>query len=493
MAAAKALLAFLLVLDATEAFGAQTRPASGVRQRSSSIACVLDLEREGTKTVAPLDNSVTDVPPLDQHPSRKVALLVEPTPFTHVSGYSNRFKEMLRFLQAGGDEPEVITPDDSADRPQSFLGMPITYVPGFRLLFYRQVQLTFDIGFRAWRRLRERKPDLIHAVTPGFFVLPAIIYARLLKVPLVISYHTHLPTYADRYVKIPGLRYCAVKLAEWYLPNCLNNADLTLATSPQLQQQLTDLGCRNVDVWRKGVDTDVFSPAFNVSNVAMRRAMSNDEPHRPLLLYVGRLGAEKNVGMIKEVLQRIPEARLAVVGTGPAEAELHAHFAGTDTVFMVLMSGEDLSRAYAAADVFVMPSESETLGFVVLEAMASQVPCVGAAAGGIPNLIKDGQNGFLFTPGDVDDLTQKVRTLIADERLRVTMGEAARAETLRWNWAAATSVLRNLQYTRAEANFEGRQRRWEASMLRPSNWVRALRSRLGRPPPLTVVAAHDSA
>ena len=156
------------------------------------------------------------------------------------------------------------------------------------------------------------------------------------------------------------LRQICVKLAEWYLPTALNFADLTLATSPQLQGQLQALGCRNVEVWRKGIDTDVFSSKFNVSNTDMRCAMSDNQPHRPLLLYVGRLGREKNINMIKEVLIRMPQCRLAVVGAGPAEDELKEHFAGTDTVFMGLMSGEALSRAYAAADVFVMPSESES-------------------------------------------------------------------------------------------------------------------------------------
>ena len=340
-----------------------------------------------------------------------------------------------------------------------------------------QVQLTLDIGFRALARLRKSKPSLIHAVTPGFFVIPAILYARLLKIPLVISYHTHLPTYADRYVKIPGLRAFAVKLAEWYLPTALNFADLTLATSPQLQQQLRALGCRNVEVWRKGIDTDVFSSRFNESNTDMRSAMSAGQPDRPLLLYVGRLGREKNIDMIKDVLQRIPQCRLAIVGAGPAEEELREHFAGTDTIFMGLMSGEALSRAYAAADVFVMPSESETLGFVVLEAMASEVPPVGAAAGGIPNLVQDGVNGYLFEPGDVDDLTKKVKSLISDSRLRQRMGKAGRAETLKWNWQAATSVLRNLQYTRAERNFKGRQRQWRQLFQRlrsPGDWLRPL-------------------
>ena len=110
----------------------------------------------------------------------------------------------------------------------------------------------------------------------------------------------------------------------------------------------------------------------------MRSMLTGGEPEKPLLLYVGRLGAEKNIQMIKSVLEARPDARLAIVGGGPAEADLRKTFEGMPVVFTGLMRGEALSRAYAAADVFVMPSESETLGFVVLEAMASCVPTVSA-------------------------------------------------------------------------------------------------------------------
>lgn len=103
--------------------------------------------------------------------------------------------------------------------------------------------------------------------------------------------------------------------------------------------------------------------------------------------------------------------------------------------------------------------------------MASQVPPVGAAAGGIPNLIKEGQNGYLFEPGNVEDFTNKVRQLLNDNELRARLGEAGRQETLKWNWRAATSVLRNLQYTRAEQNFAERQRWWSRSIMRPTNWL----------------------
>jgi sulfoquinovosyltransferase len=449
-----------LVLWAVSAAAWRVIPPShlSVTPAKAKGALPLLMRGGGAATVDPdLPAAATqEVPPLAQHPRRKVSLLVEPTPFTHVSGYSNRFKEMLRFLKEGGDDIEVITPDDSADRPAAFLDIPITYVPGFRLFLYRQVQLTVDFGLEGYHRLKQFGPDLIHVAAPGFFVMPAVVYARLLGVPLVISYHTHLPVYAERYVPIPGLQQLSVAFAEWILPTVLNWGDLTLATSPQLQQQLTALGCSNVDVWRKGIDTEVFHPKYNASNLEMRQMLTDGHPASPLLLYVGRIGAEKSIKLIREVLRHIPEARLAIVGKGPAEAELKQYFAGTNTKFLGLMQGESLSRAYASADVFVMPSESETLGFVVLEAMASGVVPVCAAAGGLINLVRDGATGCLFRPGDAADMTAKVRRLLEDAPLRREMGQAGRDETLRWDWKAATSVLRNMQYSKAEANFKER-------------------------------------
>lgn len=438
--------------------------------------------QRGVQATCNAATSNTDtVPQLNQHRPRKVALLVEPTPFTHVSGYSNRFKEMLRYLQAAGDETEVLTPDDSKDRPSDFLGIPINYISGFRLFVYKAVQLTLDFRLEAYSTLKRFNPDIIHAATPGVFVIPAILYSRLLDIPLVISYHTHLPIYAERYVPIPGLQQIAVGFCEWILPLVLNQADLTLATSPQLKQQLNDIGCEHVDVWRKGIDTEVFNPKFNVSNVEMRSRLSDGNPTRPLLLYVGRLGAEKNIDMIKDVLLAIPGSRLAVVGSGPAEDDLRRHFEGTNTKFMGLMQGEDLSRAYASADAFMMPSESETLGFVVLESMASGVTPVCARAGGVPNLVTDGVNGFLFEPGNTKQMTEQVLLLLNDRKLKERMAKAGRAETERWDWRAATSVLRNLQYTRAEELFRQRQGWWQetSKSLNPLSFLES-----APPPPV---------
>jgi len=232
-------------------------------------------------------------------------------------------------------------------------------------------------------------------------------------------------------------------------------ADLTLVTSPQMKKELQDNGIHRVQVWRKGIDTERFDPKFH--DDAMRSRMTDGNPDDFLMVYVGRLGAEKRLKDIKPMLEKLgPRARLCIVGKGPQEAELHEHFRGTNTVFTGQLSGDELSQAFASADVFCMPSDSETLGFVVLESMASGVPVVGAAAGGIPDLIDSEKTGFLCEPGNTDDFVNRLSHLMNDTKARKKMGVSARKEAERWGWEAATSYLRNVQYERALQNFRSR-------------------------------------
>ena len=148
----------------------------------------------------------------------------------------------------------------------------------------------------------------------------------------------------------------------------------------------------------------------------MRNELTDGNPDDTLLIYVGRLCATKLLPQLKHTLEKLPNVRLAFVGRGPSEAMLKEHFAGTKTKFMGVMHGERLSQAFASADLFVMPSDSETLGFVVIESMASGVPVVGANAGGIPSIIKDGKTGLLVTPRDPEEFTAKVQSMLEDRQ-----------------------------------------------------------------------------
>jgi sulfoquinovosyltransferase len=281
-------------------------------------------------------------------------------------------------------------------------------------------------------------------------VFAALFYARVMCIPLVISYHTHLPSYAVNYLGfVPGVEKMSWDALRWVH----SRADLTLVTSPQMKEELVQHDIPRVDVWRKGIDTERFHPQFQ--NAVMRVKMTDGNPDDFLMVYVGRLGAEKRLKDVKAILDRMPNARFAVVGKGPQMEELQEYFKGTKTKFLGQLSGDELSQTFASADAFIMPSDSETLGFVVLESMASGVPVVGAKAGGIPSLIDHEKDGFLVEPGDIDGYVRRLKQL-QDSKFRTVMGKRARAEAERWGWEAATSVLRNVQYEKALINFHSR-------------------------------------
>ena len=284
------------------------------------------------------------VPPLRETPPQRIGLLIEPTPFTHVSGYSNRFKELLKYLGKANDVVEIVTVDDVETPPEKFGAYPINTISGFRFPLYNEICLTFDIKQRAvFKSMRRFKPELIHCTSPGFIVFIAVLTAKWLDVPLVLSYHTHLPIYTKEYVKF--LPSNLGEAGAWQIIRWVHaQADLTLVTSPQMKEEFEANGVERVDVWRKGVDTDKFDPSFCSSE--MRAELSDGHPDAPLLIYVGRLGSEKNLRELRQLLDAIPEARLALVGKGPAEAELKELFKGTNTKFMGLMSGLPLSQVF---------------------------------------------------------------------------------------------------------------------------------------------------
>lgn len=157
---------------------------------------------------------------------------------------------------------------------------------------------------------------------------------------------------------------------------------------------------------------------------------------------------------LKELFNYIPNLRLAFIGDGPYAAALESHYRNTATVFTGLLSGQDLSEAFASADVFVMPSETETLGFVVLEAMASGVPVVATRSGGIPDLVQHEITGLLYEPGDMATCALYVSRVIEDPKFARKLSVQARKEAENWDWRTSTAVLRNTHYRRAIHHFQ---------------------------------------
>lgn len=239
-----------------------------------------------------------------------------------------------------------------------------------------------------------------------------------------------------------------VAFSELLIRSVHSRADLTLVTSPQMKEELEAMGIRRVQIWQKGIDVERFSPAFQ--SAAMRTHLTQGHPEDALLVYVGRLGVEKRLKSLRKVLDANPSARLAFVGKGPCENDLRNYFKNYNVFFAGQMVGDELSQAYASADIFLMPSESETLGFVVLEAMASGVPVVAVAAGGVRDLVSSGETGYLAQPAeDMEEFTKYASLLMGDPVLRRRLGAQARKWAEGWSWEAATAKLRNVQYRQA--------------------------------------------
>ena len=371
----------------------------------------------------------------------KIALFTE-TFLPKIDGIVTRLCHTVEHLQRSGDRVLIFSP---AGGLTEYQGAEICGIEGFPLPLYPELKLaipTPTIG----EKLEQLQPDIIHVANPAVLGLGGLFYAKKLNIPLVASYHTHLPQYLHHY----GLGMLEGLLWE-LLKSGHNQADLNLCTSTAMVEELRNHGIERVDLWQRGVDTELFQPAY--ANLEMRNYLSQGKPNSRILLYVGRLGVEKEIDSIKPILEAIPNACLALVGDGPNRQTLEQHFANTPTHFVGYLRGQELASAYASADAFVFPSRTETLGLVLLEAMAAGTPVVAANSGGIPDIVTNGINGHLFDPADEKGAITATQKLLAQSEERETLRQNARAEAERWGWSAATQQLRNYYQKIISAHF----------------------------------------
>lgn len=371
----------------------------------------------------------------------RIALFTE-TFLPKVDGIVTRLRHTIEHLERNGDRVLVVAPDGGLTE---YKGAKVHGIPGVPLPLYPELKLAVPpIGTK--NAIETFKPDLIHVVNPAFLGLGGIYYAKTMNIPLVASYHTHLPQYLQHYGlgALEGILWELLKAAH-------NQAKLNLCTSSAMVNELSTRGIERVDLWQRGVDTEMFRP--HLASAQMRSHLSQGNPESPLLLYVGRVSAEKQIEEIKPVLEAIPEARLAIVGDGPNREALKAHFAGTNTHFVGYLQGLELAAAYASADAFIFPSRTETLGLVLLEAMAAGCPVVAARSGGIPDIVTDGINGYLFEPDAPDGAITATKALLEAKKIREQLRLNARQEAERWGWSAATRQLQSYYRSVVEAEY----------------------------------------
>jgi glycosyltransferase involved in cell wall biosynthesis len=360
----------------------------------------------------------------------KIAFLTE-TFLPKVDGIVTRLTKTVQQLVLAGDEVLIFCPEGA---PDAYMGARVVGVPAMPLPLYPELKLALPRPAVS-EALDRFGPDLVHVVNPAVLGLGGIWLARSRGLPLVASYHTHLTKYLEHY----GMGMLEPLLWE-LLKAAHNQAQLNLCTSTAMVEELAARGIQHTALWQRGVDTDLFRPELASGTMRERLHGGHDDTGH-LLLYIGRLSAEKQIERIRPVLEAMPQARLALVGDGPHRQQLERHFDGTATTFVGYLAGQELASAYASGDAFLFPSSTETLGLVLLEAMAAGCPVVGANRGGIPDIVSDGVNGCLYDPDQPASLTTAVQRLLGDPAARRQLRLAAREEAERWGWAGATAQL----------------------------------------------------
>lgn len=316
------------------------------------------------------------------------------------------------------------------------LSLPSVAVPR-----YPELRLAIS-GRGAVRRLIDRfRPDLVHCeteLTLGRFGRHAAAAAGL---PVVSSYHTNFGQYAEAY-GIPWL----LRAVTGYLTAFHQRSARVYTPSAVARRELLSLGLEEVEVWGRGVDSELFHPRRRSQALRAELGMGS----RFTLVYVGRLAPEKRVDVIIHAFRLagavVPRGvmHLIIAGTGPCEAQLRTA-APPDVTFLGFLDREDrLPDLYANCDAFVFASVTETLGLVVLEAMASGLPVIAAPEGGVRDHLRDGFNGLAYPAGDAAALARAM-ILLANE------------------WELTRRLARNARHTAEGLSWEGELDRLDAS------------------------------
>ena len=340
-----------------------------------------------------------------------------------VDGVVNTLCHLLNHLAERGHEALVFAPRGG---PARFAQAEVVGLPWFPCPLYPEMRLAPPVA-NISPRLKSFRPDFVHVINPVMLGLAGLWLGKRLRLPIVASYHTDLPGFATRW------GWGALSTTLWnYLRRLHNQANLNLCPSRYTQAELKAHGFKRVRVWGRGVDTALFHPARR--SAEWRSRLSGGRPEAPLLLYVGRLAREKRVRWLGPVIEALPGARLAIVGDGPERGNLEKLFASQAVNFLGYLRGQALAQAYAAADIFVFPAANETLGNVVLEAMASGLPVIAPASGGVLDHVVDGQTGRLFAPEAQPELIAHAQDLTMDPATARALGHGGRAHAEKNTW-----------------------------------------------------------
>ncbi|MFA5872254.1 MAG: glycosyltransferase [Parcubacteria group bacterium] len=366
----------------------------------------------------------------------KIAIFSDTFP-PQVDGVSSVASQLAESLLDRGNEVLVVTISKNGHREsgrQSPERYEIIHLPSLPAPVYSGYRVTLPIR-QASRKLKKFYPDVIHTHTPFSVGWEAVQSAKKLGVPLVGTHHT----FYDHYLKHVKVNFQWAKKFTWkIMVNYYNHCDMVLSPTQSLADTLIKYGLKSPsEILSNPVNTDLFD--------SLSRGEKSEEKKKLGLkgksfVYMGRVSYEKSIDQVIKafaiISKKIPDVKLAIIGDGPEKRplEILADNLGLEerVIFTGFLYGEKLAKTLGANEVFVTASKSENMPISVLEAMAAGLPVIGARALGIPEIIKDNENGFLVPPDNTEEMAEKMMELIGEDALLDRFSSASRNLSMKY-------------------------------------------------------------
>lgn len=364
-------------------------------------------------------------------------------------GANQALNRLVGFLLRQGAHVRVYSP--VVKRPAFPATGDLIGVPAFKVPGREEYRIPYRLPGSVRRDLEAFAPNVVHIASPDIVAHRAVTWARRRKVPAVASVHTRFETYLQ-YYHLDWLE----PLVRDILRRLYNRCDAIVApaesTAAILRAQRMN---KHIAIWSRGVDRTQFNPERRSLDWRRAHGIGDEEM---AVCFLGRLVLEKGLDVFADAIEaaramHIP-LRVVAIGDGPARGYFEERL--PDAIFTGQLTGEGLATALASTDVFLNPSITETFGNVTLEAMASGLPVMAAAASGTNSLVKDGITGRLAEPGNIEAMASELADYQRDPALRARHGAAGLefAKTMDWDEinAAVVNVYQSVIERRRRIN-----------------------------------------
>jgi len=359
-------------------------------------------------------------------------LITTDIPISFTAGITYFIKRYALLLQNKGHKIMIMCPSTSL-RSRNYIskeGLSIHGISSIPALVQKHLRVSPPLTIKRTieKTIKQFNPDIVHVQTHFFISYTALIIAKKMGIATIGTNH-FMPENVFNHLHLPKQFEWALKKLGWkHLHYIYKKLDIiTTPTEAAANLLRNSKFPKPVQAISNGIDLKTFHP--NQDTTALRKQY-NLSPKRPVILFVGRLDTEKNLDRLIKTMPKVlkkVDAQLLIAGRGLQEKKLKKlvtklHL-NKNITFTGFVPDEDLPKIYCLADCFAIPGTAELQSIATMEAMASKVPVIAANAVALPELVKDGENGYLFPPKNIKTLAECLIKILSDKKLRKEMAE----------------------------------------------------------------------